>query len=232
MVAHSLIGVGIYTIPEAAQLLEVDVQTARRWVNGYTFHGGGHSDPVFEADFPVARGKQRILSFQDLVELLLIRRFRARKMSLQRIRQVGQTAKRRFNTRHPFATKRVLTDGKYWFEEGPALLGHDGKLYKSLQQLPDRQFVFREIIAPFLQDLDYEGDEARSYWPRGRTSRIVIDRARSFGKPIDNETGIPTFALYEAHLAGDSIEEVARWYHVPVEAVQAAVEYEKSLRKA
>jgi uncharacterized protein (DUF433 family) len=92
--------------------------------------------------------------------------------------------------------------------------------------------VFQEIVEPFLRDLDYEGEEARSYWPCGRGGRIVIDRAREFGKPIDNETGIPTHVLYEAHVAGDNIDEVVRWYQVPIEAVLAAVAYEKRLRRA
>ncbi len=92
--------------------------------------------------------------------------------------------------------------------------------------------MFRQIAEHFLKDVDYEGEEVRSYWPLGRGERIIIDRAREFGQPIDDESGIPTYVLYEAYLAGDSMEEVASWYHVPIESVRAAVKYEKRLRKA
>lgn len=231
MNARSLVGVGLYTVPEAARLLRATPTTVRRWTRGYTFAGGRASDPVFRRDYPHLKSPQ-ILSFQDLVELLLVDRFRKAGWSLQRIRQEGRAAERQFHVTHPFASRRVLTDGRYWFTELPPVLAEDGIPYRVIQQEPTRQLVFREVIERFLIDLDYEGEEAASFYPEGRDKPVVIDRARAFGKPIETESGIPTRVLYDSYRAGDSIEDVARWYHVSPETVRAAIAYENKLQPA
>ena len=64
-------------------------------------------------------------------------------------------------------------------------------------------------------------------WPLGHDRRVVIDGARSFGKPIDDETGVPTYSLWGPVRAGDPVERVAAWFDVPVQAVLDAVEYEE-----
>jgi uncharacterized protein (DUF433 family) len=229
--SHSYRGVGLYTVPEAAHLLRVQTRKLRRWTSGYTFADGRSSKPVFSRDYPRLRSPQT-LSFQDLLELLLVSRFRGVGWSLQRIRQEGHAAEKRFKVTHPFASKRVLTDGKYWYTELPPLLGEDRSPYRIIQPEPSRRLVFSDIIARFLVDLDYEGEEVSSFYPEGRVYPVVIDRSRAFGKPIETESGVPTRVLYDSHMAGDSIEEVARWYHVSPETVRAAVAYEKKLLQA
>jgi uncharacterized protein (DUF433 family) len=228
---RALVGVGLYTVPEAARLVNVPARTLRRWTTGYTFARGRSSGPLFQRDL-ADRTRQPILTFQDLIELLLVRQFRRAGWSLQRIREEEKRAAERFKINHPFAAKKVLTDGHYWFTEEEPVIGEDGRVHRVIQKQPSRQLVFTQFVLPFLKNLDYEGDEPSSYWPLGKGQRIIIDRSRAFGKPIDNETGVPTRALYDMHAAGDSIEEVARWFHVSPEAVRAAVAYEEQLRRA
>ncbi|MFQ5809752.1 MAG: hypothetical protein ACE5JM_09060, partial [Armatimonadota bacterium] len=67
------------------------------------------------------------------------------------------------------------------------------------------------------------------YWPLGRKKRVVLDLQRAFGKPIDAETGVPTFVLYQASQSGEPRDRIAAWYNVPLAAVSRAVEYETSI---
>jgi uncharacterized protein (DUF433 family) len=95
--------------------------------------------------------------------------------------------------------------------------------------------VFDTIVRPFFRKLEYQnGDDALGYWPMDRDGRVVLDPERSFGKPIDAETGVPTRALYDAVLAGGGqpLDVVAEWFGVPLQAAQAAVTFEKSLLAA
>ena len=57
--------------------------------------------------------------------------------------------------------------------------------------------------------------------------RVVVDPARNFGRPTDNDTGVPTDVLAAALVAeGGDAARVARWWGVPVEAVEQAAEFE------
>jgi uncharacterized protein (DUF433 family) len=66
----------------------------------------------------------------------------------------------------------------------------------------------------------------------GREHGVVLDPRRSYGKPMDSESGVPTDVLFHMVEAGESPEIVADWYQVKVRAVEAAVEFEQRLRAA
>lgn len=91
------------------------------------------------------------------------------------------------------------------------------------------------IIRPFFKRLDYsQTNDVGRFWPL-RTSRndgrVVLDPERRFGQPLDAETGVPTDVIQKAVTAGDGqdVKTVARWFDIPVEAVKAAMKFEKSL---
>jgi uncharacterized protein (DUF433 family) len=169
------------------------------------------------------------MTFLELVELLFVRLFREQGVSMQTIRAAAAVAASRFKTPYPFAVKRFDTDGKRIF----ATLITEPVDREIIEELPKGQLVFEEFVRPLFRRIDYRGKaEALRYWPLGHEGRVVIDPAREFGKPIDAETGVPTYALFRSVAAGDSRETVANWYRVPVQAVESAVKYERLLRAA
>jgi uncharacterized protein (DUF433 family) len=105
--------------------------------------------------------------------------------------------------------------------------------------LKSRQTVFKNIIKPSLYNgIEYDGNAARKWYPeRGakRSSPIVIDPERQFGKPIIEDTGTPTSILFASYLAegGDShVQSVtARVYEATLKHVEAAVRFEQSLKR-
>jgi len=162
------------------------------------------------------------------MELHFIKMFRDEGVSLQAIRKASQKATALFGTKYPFSFKRFDTDGRTIFAtlitENPG-----GVLVEDLQK---GQYVFGTVMRPFFRKLEYKGTDnsVAQFWPRGKKGRIVLDPHRKFGKPIDSDTGIPTRVIVEALAAGkgQKPKAVAEWLGIPIAAVNAAVEFEKS----
>ena len=92
--------------------------------------------------------------------------------------------------------------------------------------------VIEDVARPFFRQLEYDGEAVMRLRPLGPGTRVVLDPERSFGKPIDDPSGVPTLVLYQMARSGEPKESVARWYNVDPEAVSAAIEFESSLEKA
>jgi uncharacterized protein (DUF433 family) len=93
-----------------------------------------------------------------------------------------------------------------------------------------RQGVFRTLVEPSLRDLEFDADVVARWHPLGTTRRsVVIDPARSFGRPLAAESGVPTQVLADAVRAEGSVERVARLYELAPAAVRDAVVFEQKL---
>ena len=222
------LGVGLYAFPEAARIIGVKPSTLRNWVSAYTNRVRGTEytpTPVIARSLPP---DEQLLTFTELVELLFVKQFRKAGLSMQTIRKAARAAQERFGTPYPFASRRFYTDGKHIF----ASLGETSDGEARLEDIIRNQLAFDELVGPFLRKLDYQDEQiARRFWPREHKGRVVLDPRRSFGTPIDAETGVPTATLYDAVIANPDQDHttIAKWFGVPPEAVRAAVEYEESL---
>jgi uncharacterized protein (DUF433 family)/DNA-binding transcriptional MerR regulator len=234
METPSLLGKGLYSLPEAARLLGVPTAKLRRWANGYIFQHRGkerYSTPVVHRELSGTHN-ERLLTFADLIELKFVSMFREKGVSMITIRAAAKAASERFGTGHPFAVKRFDTDGKRIFAtlEDMRVKGISDE--RLIEELAISQTVMEEVAKPFFLKLEYDSDEVSRLRPLGKGTRIVLDPHRTFGKPIDEQSGVPTFVLYQMFKGGESSERIAWWYDIDVEAVSAAIEYESSLQKA
>ncbi len=188
MEQDTYLGVGLYSIPEAARIIGVDSSTLRRWVNEYYYMSRGQRykhQPVIRRRFSV----RPVLSFLELVELLFVRLFRQEGVPMETIRRASERASQLFETDYPFAVKRFDTDGARIF----ATLSEDKAVEDQIQDLAKGQFAFEAVVKPFFRKLEYQDSlTALTIWPRDKQGRIVIDPERNFGKPVDAETGVPT----------------------------------------
>jgi hypothetical protein len=228
------VGIGLYTIPEAARIIRVNSRTLHNWALGYTFDTKLRrvtQRPVVSRNLGPS---SQILTFYELIELLFVKLFRNEGVSLQTIRKATLAAASIFELPYPFATRRFDTDGKRVFttlEEQSSSL-NDLKL---VEDLAKGQLAFETVVKPFFRHLEYRGhEEAIRYWPEEGGRRVVLDPERAFGHPIDSITGIPTLTLYQAFRASRANEyaAAAEWHGVPVESVEYAVRYEEALRAA
>lgn len=94
--------------------------------------------------------------------------------------------------------------------------------------LLSKRFAFKRIIERSLKDIDFDdGVTPARWWPMGKSKGVLVDPARSFGRPIDAATGVPTGILANAVEAEGSIERAAKVWSVAPAVARRAVEFER-----
>jgi uncharacterized protein (DUF433 family) len=217
----SILGHGVYTLPEAARLTRLRSQRVREWFQGRTNEQVRR--PVFRSDYQ-SIGGDRAISFHDLIEVFVAGQLRNNGVSLQLLRKVHRQLQKDLGTRHPFCRREILTKQGQVFTLG---LDNGGK--EEVIEVLTRQRVFPEILLPFLQRIDYdEVSEMARRWCIA--DRVVIDPQLNFGKPIVEDIGMSTSILAGAYKAnGKDAERVAAWYGIHSKHVLAAVDFEQNL---
>ncbi len=224
---ENLLGLGIYSVSEAARLTHVSQWRIRRWLSGYSFMSKEvrhSSPPVWQGDIPRI-GVSTALSFRDLLEIRAIDAFLRAGVSWKALRRAEQLGCQLLDTSHPFSTNRIRTDGRALFAE---IYKEDHEL--ALLDLIRSQHVFLTFIRPYLKNLIFSKDgDPLQWWPYQGSQSIVIDPKRSFGQPIVHKEGVPTRILSCAFSTIRSIAKVAHWYGVEAMSVEAAIGYERTL---
>lgn len=226
---QGLIGIGLYSLADAALLLKAPPRSLRRWMGGYPYKTEGevrHVPPLWVPDIP--RFDDEIeLSFRDLIELRFVRAFTANGIGLQAVRNCLAYARKCMQTDRPFSSGRFRTDGRTIFLESLEVSGEP-----KLLDLKKKQYVFKQVVEQSFKDLDLDGDTVTRWRPyRGKDS-IVVDPSRAFGQPVAFATGVPTVVLAEAVKAEGSISRVAAIYEVEKSVVKDAVKFERELMAA
>jgi len=223
---HSLLGVGIYTVREAARLTRVSAPRIHRLLRGYTWQLQPgirkQSPPVIAGQLHV-NGGQLELGFLDMIETMAVNGFLAARVPWRDVRLAHKAAQELLKVSHPFATHKFKTGSK----DILLAIGEETES-RTLLNLVTNQLVFERFVSPYLREaIDYD-ELAKAWWPKGRDRAVVIDPARRFGQPIITQ-GVPTAILAEAHDAGRSVESIARWYEVDEQAVRDALDFENDL---
>ncbi len=225
MLSNPHLGRGIYTLPQAARLLRVPTPVLHYWI-------GERKDKDVASIIVRQFATERILTFAELMELHFVKLFRDEDVSFQAIRKAAKRASDKYHSDYPFTFKRFDTDGRSIF----ATCKNEETNKELVEELDHGQLVFKQIIRPFFKRLDYlSTNDVGRFWPLRTSSnnsgRIVLDPERRYGQPLDADTGVPTEAIRQAVTAGDGqdAKTVARWFDIPLEAVKAAMKFEKSL---
>lgn len=222
----SLLGIGLYTVPEAARLTGVSQARLRRWLRGYTCRsgeGGAASGPVWQRQLPEIDGTLG-LGFLDLMEARFVDAFRKAAVPWRVIRLGAERARALCGADHPFSSQRFRTDGRTIFAEIVDQVGEP-----QLLDLVKSQFAFARVIGPSLYaGIEFSNrDMPARWWPLGRDTPVVIDPARSFGQPIESLSGVPTAVLADAVAAEGSVAKVARLFRLSPQSLNAALRFEQ-----
>jgi uncharacterized protein (DUF433 family) len=230
------LGRGVYSAVESLRLLNfnrsglpparrISRNTVARWLRGYSRgeDGSHYSEALWQPDYQ-NDDDQIELSFRDLIELRFVKTFRDLGVGLTTIRDCYRRAVDEIHDDRPFSTQRFRTDGKTIFLEITEK-DHDGRMI----DLKRRQQVFRTFIEPSLRDLEFDASTVARWYPLGMKQRsVVVDPARSFGRPIV-QRGVPTEVLAGAVELEGSIDAVSLLYEVPKAEIRFAVEFERRL---
>lgn len=222
----SLLGIGIYSVPEAARISRVPAEHIQRWLWGSRRRVKGHvhrAVPLWTPDLHEIE-TVHALTFRDLIELQFVYRFRQEGISLQTIRKTIGLATELLEKSYPLSSVRFKTDGR--------------KIFAQVLENPhERGYVFNLQTGQYLLDyvLDYlydaleysDFDELIRWWPLGKDRRVLVDPRRSFGRPIVPE-GVQTNILAQSFRAQGKAKVVADWFEVSEASVVDALEFERS----
>jgi uncharacterized protein (DUF433 family) len=182
------------------------------------------------ASFGKAPSGSDLLSFHDLVSLELVRRFRGRGVSLQRVRKLESELKRRYpKIVRPMAYDIFYTDGSAtWHQFNP----DDDAVVEEIVGRRAGHYAWTPAIRTFAEEIHYKPKEVpftEEHLPRMATAWnlsqwVEIDPAIQFGAPIVRGTRIPVSAII-ADLGSGSPEAVAEWRGLRVEQVEDVRDY-------
>jgi len=220
VVSVAILNRELYSIPEAARLLQIPPSTLQWWLEGR----GDQYAPVIRDQ---ATGSTAV-TWGEFVEARYLRQYRrAHGVPLWRLRDfIGQL-------RDEYQVPYPLAHFTPFVGEGQRLvlrLQEDLDLPKSLWafvSVPSGEVMLTGPAEQFLDRVEFakDGDRwAERLRPLGRRSPIVIDPERSSGIPT--VSGIRTEVLAELVAAGELTEDVAADFGIPAKLVKAAVAFE------
>ena len=213
--------VPLYTLSEASRFLAVPASTLGTWARGYVRRPTGrrevHGDAIVTS-LEAERGWPTI-PFGGLAEAMVLAAFRRSGISLQHIRLAVSVLEGEIGVAHALASRRLYSDGAavlfdYADREGDEELA-------GLTQVVSRQRVFSAVVRDYLERIEYGDDPwaVRVASPATRRPVVVVDPARSFGQPMFRHGGAPVDSVEGRIKAGESLDEVAADFGVPVDDV-------------
>lgn len=213
------IGIGVYTLQEAALYGSVSPNKLFRWIFGTRIHPPVIKSQLFD---------EGLVSFYDLVQAKAINVVRNEGISLQKIRDAIKTAQDCYRVEFPLAREHKLL----WFE-GNLHIELPSGIYQ-VSGRPKHQMGIKPIVEPYAKDLHFDGEGLVSMWvPFKRFGRqIILNPKRQFGQPLVGETGYRADMLAEVYAAEKSEDAVATAYNIDIKDVKVAVAYMKHIKKA
>lgn len=223
------LGIGYYSVSEAARLLEMPARTINRWLGGYSYSNRGMPsamEPLWIPQLPKVDSHIE-LGFRDLIELRFVHAFVKAGLGLYTIRRCLAYARECVDDPRPFSTRRFRTDGRTIFLDTLSKSGSN-----ELLDLKQHQYVLGKVIENSFKDLDIDNATVARWRPFNGKASIVIDPTRAFGQPIAATFGVTTTSLADAVAAEGSTGRVAYLFEVSSSVVRDAVNFEKRLQLA
>lgn len=217
MVASSakLLGVGLYTVREAALFARIAPKKMGRWLFGDK-QGEAVLDRQLQSD-------ERLVTFLDFVQSLAVRAIRIQhKVPLPKIRQAVTVAQRDYGVEYPFAQKH-----KTFLHNGEVVIKVGNEEYVEVSGEHTGSRLMTQIVEIFLEDLTFDvRGLAVQYKAFGYRERAVtMDPAIRFGEPMVANSGYSAKALWEASQTEGGVEQAAKAYDVSPEDIAVACRY-------
>lgn len=212
--------VPLYSVVEAAHLIDVPVSTFRAWTHGYERRGRGYrtvsGEPIVTT---LPRDAGVSVTFVGLAEAYALAAIRRTGVPLQRIRPALQRLHEELGIEHVLASRSLYTDGAeviYDFAESQGDTP-EARSARDLVVVRNSQRVFNEIIDSYLSRVDFASDgwARRIHLPKYRSADVIVDPLRSFGLPIFARGGVRLETILAAFKAGADIEDLTEEFGVP-----------------
>ncbi len=230
---YALLHEPAYPASEVAHILALPAATVRAWSFGHDYVQRDGQRQRFARVIEPADARRHLLSFANLCELHLLSVIRRHhRVQLPQVRQAVTYMQRQLGEKRPLLSTRLRTNGVDLFVESA------GQLLNVSKQ---GQQALREDFERALSRVDFnpQGVAVRLFPFTKRDAgdaedrrAIVVDPARSFGRPVLLGAYVRTDVVRDRFLAGDGIAAMADDYGVPAEAIEEALRFENRSRAA
>lgn len=213
---QTLIGRGIYDVPEIARLTGVSARQVGRWAGPASIGGG--------LLLPTGRG---LLTFWDLITARATGKLLGHGALLPQVRDACEHLRAEIDFDWPLAhfagLRRLGVSGRnVWFKDAS-----DDWSDASLKG----QRPFQELAAePWVAHLEFDRLGPASAWRP--FAGVVLDPEVQAGSPCLDGTRLTTRFLADLHSQGESVEDLAWAYELAPDLVDRAVQYEGQLSRA
>jgi len=199
----------IYGVTEAAAYVGVARSTLRHWLA--TPRNG---DPIIQT--PTGSTE---LSFYNLLEAHILRVATERRVRLPRVRMTVEKLRERApESPHPLLEHELFTGGPFRSVFIKSLSGDIEDIGRG------GQFALRKLVSRFLTRIDF--DQSGPYRLRPYNYRhVALDHRLSGGQPVVLGTGIMVEMIARRHRAGETVEFLARDYHIHTADVREAIKF-------
>lgn len=211
----------LYTLGEAAAIVDVRPSTLHRWARGYSFKGIDGKQNTSDALITTTGiGRGAVVPFVGLAEAYVLAAFRTAGVPMQRIRPALARLEQEYGVAAALTSERLKTDGAEVLWEYKSE-GGDAGVVDELVVVRNQQIVFRDVVQQYLRTITYrDGRVAIIGLPRFRT-QVIVDPLRNFGRPTIARRGVRVDDVLDRLSSGESIADVALDYGLQVDEVTA-----------
>jgi uncharacterized protein (DUF433 family) len=215
----------MYTEAAAARLLGVAQNTLNYWLEGGVRRGRTYR-PVIRIE---PRGERASVTWGEFLEAGLLREYRSKNVPMLELRAFIDKVRQRYNVRYPLADRRPYVSGRELLVEAQDEAGLDPDF--CLIAFVRDQLVLTPVADSFVQRVKWDGDVAAEWRPHDdRHSPVRMNPKVRFGLPAIG--GIRTGVMWEHSESGETEEDIASEFDLPIESVRWALAYETSARAA
>jgi uncharacterized protein (DUF433 family) len=213
----------MYTEAAAARLLGVAQSTLNYWLEGGERRSKTYR-PVIRTE---PRGSRAAVTWGEFVEAGLLREYRRRSVPMLELRTFIDMIRDEYGVPYPLADQRPYVGGKRLLVEAQAEAGLKADF--ALIAAVGNQLVLTPTAQAFYERVTWEDDTAAAWRPHDdRLSPVRMNPRIRFGLPAVG--GIRTEILREHSDAGETDEDIAEEFDLPVDSVRWALAYEVSAR--
>jgi len=212
------LGAGIYTIPDISRILGLPQPKVRRYLNKYWDERLGKA--LFNETYSWSAGNNiKAVNFYTLIELYTCFYLQELGVSLQQILKSRVAIAKDLNTPYPFASEKLLSDGKkIWYEFKDCIVNADGS----------QQTDFIAFIRQFANNIEFNKSKiAEKFWPAGKSSDVVVNPHNQFGQPVINGTNIHAQVIFSMYESGEQTDTIGILYDLTQKQVNDAIAFYK-----
>jgi len=214
--------VPLYTIAEAARIVDVPATTLSTWAQGYVRHPPNRpkvtGDPIITC-IPPEGYRRPSIPFVGLTEALVLAAIRRSGVPMQRIRPALRALEDSLGIDHALASHKLYTDGaELLFDYAEANRDTaDGRTALQLVVVRSGQRVFTPVIQDYLRRIEYASDGYAKliHVPVYIRAEVVVDPSRSFGSPIFERGGSRVEDVLQRFWADEPLAQLTEEFGVP-----------------